>query len=100
MEGMWESSEFYATEWCQLKLTQPYSAKFVVVGDAGYVCPGLLARQVSRNEGYLATALKAYEERIRPIIHDLQVIPKGNLSTMAPRAAWSGGYGSATRSSS
>lgn len=101
LDGMWKSDDFYASEWFQVKLPRLYKGNFVAVGDAGYAAGPtgggtslamagayILAGEISRNKGDLAAGLKSYEERMRPIIDDLQVVPKGILSAMAPQTAW------------
>ncbi|CAN8100765.1 unnamed protein product [Discula destructiva] len=101
LDEMWKSDGFYASEWFQVKLPRLYKGAFVVVGDAGYAAGPtgggtslamagayVLAGELSRHKGDLAAGLQAYEERMRPIIDDLQQIPRGVLSFMAPQTAW------------
>jgi len=78
-----------------------YKGRFVLVGDAGYA-PGftgtdtslalggayLLAGEVSKHKGDLAAGLRGYEERMRPIINDLQKISSGVPGLLAPQTAW------------
>ena len=95
-------SDFYASEIVQVKIPRLYHNRFVLVGDAGYA-PGptgagtslaiagayVLAGEVgSTHKGDLAAGLQAYEERMRPIIVDMQKIPPGIPTVMAPQTAW------------
>ena len=101
LEGMMEAGDFYANEIVQVKTPSVYKGSFALVGDAGYV-PGftgtgttlaitgayLLAGEVSRHKGDLAAGLKAYEERMRPIINDMQKVPPFIPTIFAPQTAW------------
>ena len=102
LKGMMESADFYASEVVQVKPPSLYKGRFVLVGDAGYA-PGftgggtslalagayLLAGEVgSRHKGNLAAGLEGYEERMRPIIDDLQKEPPLVTTFMAPQTAW------------
>ncbi|KAI3397453.1 hypothetical protein diail_10784 [Diaporthe ilicicola] len=101
LKGMMESDDFYASEIVQVKVPSLYNGRFVLVGDAGYA-PGptgtgtslamagayVLAGEVSRHKGNLGAGLRGYEERMRPIIDDLQRIPPGVPWVMAPQTAW------------
>ena len=97
-----KEEEFYASEIVQVKVPSLYKGRFVLVGDAGY-CPTsftgagttlaivgayTLAGEISRHKGDLAAGLKGYEERMRPIIDDLQKIPPGMPGLLAPQTAW------------
>lgn len=98
LKGMMETTDFYANEIVQVKIPSPYKGRFVMVGDAGYA-PGptgggttlaiagayLLAGEVSRHKGDLAGGLKGYEERMKPIIKDMQRIPPGVPNLFAPQ---------------
>ncbi|WWC96442.1 hypothetical protein V866_003310 [Kwoniella sp. B9012] len=100
------SNDFYAGEWVQVKLPRLYSSKgnFVLVGDAGYA-PGptgagtslaltggyILAGELmsAQKEGKGTRAgLEAYNDRMRPIIDDLQKLPPFIKTAMAPQTAW------------
>ncbi|KAH8647385.1 hypothetical protein BX600DRAFT_389906 [Xylariales sp. PMI_506] len=98
--GLTGSPDFYATEVFQVKLPALYKGRFVLVGDAGYA-PGptgagttlalagayVLAGEVSRSGGDLAAALRGYEEQMRPLITDMQVIPTLVPTVLAPQTA-------------
>jgi 2-polyprenyl-6-methoxyphenol hydroxylase-like FAD-dependent oxidoreductase len=85
----------------QVKVPSLYKGRFVLVGDAGYA-PGptgagtslaltgayVLAGEVGRHKGDLAAGLRGYEERMRPIINDMQRIPPGIPGLFAPQTAW------------
>lgn len=100
MEGMLEAEDFYASEFVQVKLPTFHKGRFVLVGDAGYAgalgsgtslaIAGayVLAGEISRHKDDLAAGLRAYEERMRPIIKDLQKVPPFLSSVMAPQTAW------------
>ena len=101
MKRMLKSEDFYANEIVQVKLPSLYKGRFVLVGDAGY-CPGptgggttlaiagayVLAGEICMHKGDLAAGLQGYEERMRPIITDMQQIPYGIPGIIAPQTAW------------
>lgn len=102
VKGMMEAADFYASEVVQVKPPSLHKGRFVLVGDAGYA-PGftgggtslaiagayLLAGEVgSKHKGDLAAGLEGYEERMRPIIEDLQKTPPLVPTVMAPQTAW------------
>lgn len=101
LQGMMESSDFYASEIAQVKVPSLYKGRFVLVGDAGYA-PGptgtgtslamtgayVLAGEISVHKRDVGAGLRGYEERMRPIIDDLQKIPPGIPWIMAPQTAW------------
>ncbi|KIW03464.1 uncharacterized protein PV09_05233 [Verruconis gallopava] len=99
IEAMMEAKDFYASEIVQVKIPTLYAERFVLVGDAGY-CPSpftgagttlalvgayVLAGEISQNKGDLTAALRAYEERMRPIVNDLQKIAPGVPMLFAPQ---------------
>jgi hypothetical protein len=47
-----------------------------------------LAGQVTGHKGNLAAGLRGYEERVRPIIDDLQKIPPLVHTVIAPQMIW------------
>lgn len=99
--AMIDSKDFYANEIVQVKVPNIYKGRFVLVGDAGYA-PGptgtgttlamtgayVLAGEIVKHKGDLAAGLKGYEERMRPIITDMQKIPPMVPGIMAPQTAW------------
>jgi 2-polyprenyl-6-methoxyphenol hydroxylase-like FAD-dependent oxidoreductase len=101
LKGMMESTDFYANEIVQLKPPSLYKGRFVLVGDAGYA-PGftgggtslaiagayLLAGEVCKHKDDLAAGLKGYEERMRPLINELQKVPPLIPTVLAPQTAW------------
>jgi 2-polyprenyl-6-methoxyphenol hydroxylase-like FAD-dependent oxidoreductase len=101
LKGMMDSTDFYASEVVQVKVQNLYKGRFVLVGDAGYA-PGfagngttlaltgayVLAGEVGKHKGNLAAGLRGYEERMTPIIHDLQKIPPLVTTILAPQTAW------------
>lgn len=101
MAAMMTSSDFYANEMVQVKVPRLHKGRFVLVGDAGYA-PGptgtgttlamtggyVLAGEVGKHKGDLAAGLKGYEERMRPIVDDMQKIPPMVPGICAPQTAW------------
>ena len=101
MEAMMGSSDFYASEMVQVKVPSLHKGRFTLVGDAGYA-PGptgtgttlamtgayVLAGEIAKHKGDLTAGLKGYEERMRPIIDDMQKIPPGVPGIAAPQTAW------------
>lgn len=101
LEGMMESKDFYASEIVQVKVPSLHKGRFVLVGDAGYA-PGptgtgtslamagayVLAGEIGMHKGNIEAGLRGYEERMRPIIDDLQKIPPGIPWIFAPQTAW------------
>ncbi|MCJ1383699.1 hypothetical protein MMC17_006813 [Xylographa soralifera] len=101
MAAMMGSNDFYANEMVQVKVPSLYKGRVVLVGDAGYA-PGptgtgttlamtgayVLAGEIGKHKGDLAAGLEGYEERMRPIINDMQKIPPMVLGICAPQTAW------------
>lgn len=101
IENMLKAEDFYTTEFVQVKPPGLYRSRVVLVGDAGYA-PGptgtgtslalagayILAGEISRHQGDLAAGLKAYEDRMHPIIGELQQMSPFILSAMAPQTGW------------
>lgn len=101
LHHMMSSDDFYASEIMQVKLPNIYKGRFVLVGDAGYAAGPtgggtslgltggyMLAGEISKHPGDLQAGLKAYEERMRPIITELQKIPPLVATIFAPQTAW------------
>ncbi|KAL8952968.1 MAG: hypothetical protein Q9222_001144 [Ikaeria aurantiellina] len=101
MEAMMSSTNFYANEIVQVHVPSLHQDRFVLVGDAGYA-PGptgtgttlaltgayVLAGEIGKHKGDLPAGLRAYEERMKPILGDMQKIPPLGLSFAAPQTAW------------
>ncbi|KAK5463049.1 hypothetical protein LTS15_002761 [Exophiala xenobiotica] len=101
LQEMMKAEDFYASEVVQVKTPTLSKGRFVMVGDAGYA-PGftgggttlamtgayVLAGEVCKHRGDLAAGLKGYEERMRPIITDLQKVPPLVPTFMAPQTVW------------
>ncbi|KAL9115268.1 MAG: hypothetical protein Q9227_001062 [Pyrenula ochraceoflavens] len=102
MKGMAESQDFYASEVVQVKTPDLYKGRFVLVGDAGYA-PGftgagttlalagayILAGEVGcKHAGNLSEGLQGYEQRMRPLINDMQKVPPLVPTVMAPQTVW------------
>ncbi|KAI4126417.1 MAG: hypothetical protein LQ338_003757 [Usnochroma carphineum] len=101
VKGMMEAGDFYASEIVQVKTPSLYNGRFVPVGDAGYASgftgagttlaiagAYVLAGEVGRHKDNLAAGLRGYEQRMRPIIDDLQKIPPLVPTIFAPQTAW------------
>lgn len=101
MKGMMETEDFYASEIVQVKTQSLYKGRFVLVGDAGYAptftgtgttlaITGayLLAGEIAKHKGNLVAGLAGYEERMRPIIDDMQKVPPFLATISAPQTAW------------
>lgn len=100
-DNIMQADDFYASEIVQVKVPSLYKGRFVMVGDAG-CCPSftgtgtslaiggayVLAGEIGRHKGDLAAGLKAYEDRMKPIIEDMQQIPPGIPGLLAPQTAW------------
>ena len=101
MAGMMSSRDFYADEMVQVRLPALSNGRVVLVGDAGYA-PGptgtgttlamtgayILAGEIGAHRGEIAAGLKGYEERMRPIIDDMQKIPPLVPGIAAAQSAW------------
>lgn len=101
LKGMMEADDFYACEVVQVHVPGLHKGRFVMVGDAGYA-PGptgtgtslamagayVLAGEICKHNSDLAAGLRAYEERMRPIINDMQKIPPLVPAIFAPYTAW------------
>ena len=101
VKGMMDAKDFYASEIVSVKVPSLHKGRFALVGDAGYASgftgsgtslaiagAYVLAGEVGRHPGDLAAGLRAYEERMKPLIKDLQKIPPGVRTFMAPQTAW------------
>jgi 2-polyprenyl-6-methoxyphenol hydroxylase-like FAD-dependent oxidoreductase len=101
LQEMMKAKDFYASEVVQVKTPTLSEGRFVMVGDAGYA-PGftgggttlamtgayVLAGEVCKHQSDLAAGLRGYEERMRPIITDLQKVPPLVPTFMAPQTVW------------
>lgn len=96
---MVDAEDFYANEIVHIKAPTLFKGRFVLVGDAGYagssgtgtslaICGGyLLAGEILKNSGNLAAGLRGYEEKMKPIVEDLQKVPSFLPSVLAPQTA-------------
>ena len=99
---MMTAPDFYASEVVQVKIPSGvYKGRFVLVGDAGYA-PGftgggttlaiagayVLAGEILTHGNDLAAGLKAYQERMAPLITDMQKVPPLVPTVMAPQTRW------------
>lgn len=101
LELMERSEDFYASEMVQVKTPSLSQGRFVLCGDAGYAAGPtgtgtslallgayILAGEIATHKNDLPRAIKAYEERMRPVIAESQKIPKGIPGIMAPQTRW------------
>ncbi|KAI7489567.1 hypothetical protein KC351_g1193 [Hortaea werneckii] len=110
LTGLKESDDFYASEIVQVKVPHLSQGRFVLVGDAGYaggptgtgtslamtgayVLAGELSRACQASDKPTSTraildGLKGYEDRMKPIIAQMQKIPPGMPQMMAPQTQW------------
>lgn len=101
LADMMQADDLYASEIVQVKLPALNKGSFVLTGDAGcapgptgagtslaIVGPYVLAGEIHRHKGDLKAGLRGYEERMRPILKDLQTIPPLVGTFMAPQTAW------------
>lgn len=95
------TDDFYANEVVQVKCPNLYRGRFVMVGDAGYAAgftgggttlamagAYLLAGEVCKHKGDLPSALRAYEQHMKPLITELHKTPPGLPSIIAPQTEW------------
>lgn len=102
IKGMMDADSFYASEIVRVKVPSLHKGRFVLVGDAG-TAPGftgtgttlalvgayLLAGEVGcKHRGDLAAGLASFEERMRPIVKDMQKQPPGVRAAIAPQTVW------------
>jgi 2-polyprenyl-6-methoxyphenol hydroxylase-like FAD-dependent oxidoreductase len=100
-EMLHSARDFYAAEVVQVKPPRLHSARTVLVGDAGYASgPAgsgtslafagayLLAGELCRHGGDVAAGLRGYEQRMRPIVTELQKIPPLVPAILAPQTVW------------
>jgi len=102
LKQMMDSKDFYASEIVQVKLPSLSNGRFVVVGDAGYAAGPtgggtslalsgayMLAGEICKHgAGDLAGGLRGYEERMQPLLKDMQKIPPFVSSILCPQTAW------------
>jgi 2-polyprenyl-6-methoxyphenol hydroxylase-like FAD-dependent oxidoreductase len=101
MQLMMSSKDFYASEVAQVMVPSLHKGRFVLVGDAGYAAGPtgggtslamagayVLAGEMMKHQDDLAAGLQAYEERMKPLISDMQKIPPFIPGAMAPQTAW------------
>lgn len=101
IDKMMVSDDFYASEIVQVKVPSLYKGRFALVGDAGYAggptgagtslaMAGayVLAGEICKHGKDISAGLKAYEDRMKPIIDELQQIPAGFPGVMAPQTRW------------
>jgi 2-polyprenyl-6-methoxyphenol hydroxylase-like FAD-dependent oxidoreductase len=101
IDALMQSDDLYVGELVQIKAPTLHRGRFVLVGDAGYstgptgggtsmALAGayILAGEILQHKGDLPAGLRAYEDRMRPIIKDLQTVPPGVLAAMGPQTEW------------
>ncbi|RAH69813.1 oxidoreductase [Aspergillus aculeatinus CBS 121060] len=100
IQDMMEAEDFYASEIVHVKLPHLSKGRFVLVGDAGYAASTgtgtslamagayVLAGEVFKHKGDLAGALRGYEDVMRPLIDDMQKVPRFLPAIFTPQTAW------------
>ena len=101
LRDMVDSEDFYASEIVQVKLPRLSKGRFVLVGDAGYAVGAtgggtslaltgayMLAGEMGEHGENIAAGLEGYEERMRPLITEMQKMPPLLGTIMAPQTAW------------
>ena len=101
LQQMMSTEDFYASEIVQVKIPTIYKGRFVLVGDAGYAAGNtgggtslalagayMLAGEISEHAGDLAAGLRGYEQRMRPLIKEMQKTPPFVTDLLAPQTAW------------
>jgi 2-polyprenyl-6-methoxyphenol hydroxylase-like FAD-dependent oxidoreductase len=101
IQEMMNSDDFYVSEVVQVKVPSFHKGRFVLVGDAGYAAGPTgggttlalaggyyLAEEILKNNGNVARGLHAYEERMRPLVKELQKIPTFVPVVLAPQSAF------------
>ncbi|KAF9736872.1 hypothetical protein PMIN06_004377 [Paraphaeosphaeria minitans] len=101
VQALTSAPDFYASENVQVKLPSLSRGRFTVVGDAGYAAGPtgggttlamtggyVLAGELLRHAGDIDAGLRAYEAIMRPIIDDMQKIPPGVPTAIAPQTWW------------
>ncbi|KAF2438406.1 FAD/NAD(P)-binding domain-containing protein [Karstenula rhodostoma CBS 690.94] len=101
VDAMTAAPDFYASELVQIKLPALSRGRFTLVGDAGYAAGPtgggttlamtggyVLAGELLRHAGDIDAGLRAYEETMRPVIEDMQKIPPGIPTAIAPQTWW------------
>lgn len=101
LQGLKSSDDFYVTEIVQVKVPKLYKGRFVLVGDAGYG-PGptgagtslaltgayILAGEINNHGMDVSRGLEAYENFMKPVIKEMQQIPPGIFTVLAPQTRW------------
>lgn len=98
LDGLKSSDDFYAHELGQIKLSQFSTGRIVLIGDAGYypspftglgtnlalMGSYILAGELARQGTDIPGALKAYNEKMRPIVDECQKISVRLLDFLFP----------------
>ena len=95
------SENLYASEAVQIRVPALHYGRFVLVGDAGYAAGPvgtgtsmaitgayILAGEINDHLEDLDAGLRKYEEKMCPIIQDMQRIPPGFPGIMTPQSTW------------
>jgi 2-polyprenyl-6-methoxyphenol hydroxylase-like FAD-dependent oxidoreductase len=102
LKGMWTTDNFYSSEVLQVRISQYYKGRVVLLGDAAY-CPSplsgmgtssslvgayILAGEINRNPGDFAKAFRDYDTTIRPFMNETQKINIGLIRWIIPQSRW------------
>jgi 2-polyprenyl-6-methoxyphenol hydroxylase-like FAD-dependent oxidoreductase len=101
LRHMRDSKDFYANEIVQVKPPTLHAGRVVLVGDAGYAAGPtgggtslamvggyMLAGALSNHPDDIEAGLAEYEERMKPLIEEMQKIPPFVGTIMAPQTWW------------
>ncbi|GAM83047.1 hypothetical protein ANO11243_010330 [Dothideomycetidae sp. 11243] len=100
LDEMMDSKDFYSSEFVKVQVPKLSNGRVVLVGDSGYAAPTgnstsmalagayILAGELGKHPGDIEAGLKAYEERIQPLIDDMQKLSPFVFTIMAPQTAW------------
>lgn len=104
LDGMDQASDFYMQQVVQIKLPTYHNMagkRTVLCGDAGY-CPSpisgmgttsaivgayILAGEIAQSPHNLESAVRRYEERMRPLVEKAQALPPGAPAIANPETA-------------
>lgn len=102
VDALRKSTDFYAQEVVQIRSPFWSKGRVVLLGDAGYAPTPLtgmgtslavigayvLAGEISRHEQDITEGLKSYEKTMRPLVEDIQNLPKGVPDLAYPESTW------------
>lgn len=102
LAGLDDTTNFYCQEIVQVATDTWSRGRVVLLGDAAH-CPSpmsglgttssligayILAGELTQNSDDLPLALKRYDEKLRPLVNEVQTIGSFNLKLMFPQSQW------------